>query len=114
MLADSPTSARHRENLMDKTDALKERFDAFSRHLAAKIREFQTTGELSAESEAERIRKSHEAMTAKLDSAIGAGEIPDILRLEFERDFDGLLHDFRRVEREFHAAGAKGYGEEDR
>jgi hypothetical protein len=89
----------------EKTNALRTRFDAFSRRLHDKIHEFKTTGRLGAESEeTENIRKRHVAMQTKLDGAIRAGAVADIIRLEFERDLDGLLGEFLRLEKEFDAA----------
>ena len=88
----------------ERIDTLRARLDAFSRRLDAKVHDFKTTGRLIAESEeTENIRKRHEAMKIELDRAIHAGAVPDILRLEFERDLDGLLGEFLRLEKEFDA-----------
>jgi hypothetical protein len=91
----------------EKTDALKARFDAFSRLLDARMHAFKTTGRLASEGKAtESLRKRQEAMKIKLDRAIRAGAVSDILKLEFDRNLDALLGEFSRLEKEFDAAAA--------
>ena len=94
------------ESLMDeKTATLRARLDDFSRRLDASTREFETTGELTERQAS--VRKRSEAIKAELDRAIQAGNVSDILRLEFERDLNALLDDFSRMEKEFDAAAMK-------
>jgi hypothetical protein len=89
-------------------DTLRARLDAFSRQLDTKIRAFKATGELESEETIEILRKRQEALKTKLDRAIRAGAVSDILKVEFERDFEGLLDEFRRKEKEFDAATVTG------
>jgi len=87
--------------MSEEGDALRARFDAFSRRLDAKTREFKATGELESEDAIESLRKRRNAMKAKLDRAIRAGAVSDLLKLELERDFEGLLGEFSRMEKAF-------------
>src|SRR5215467_3236154 len=97
------------ERFMSKeVDTLRARLDAFSRQLDTKIREFKATGELQSEETIKILRKRQEALKTKLDRAIRAGAVSDILKVEFERDFEGLLDEFRRKEKEFDAATVTG------
>jgi hypothetical protein len=94
---------------MDETiDALKMSFDAFSRRLEAKLKNFKATGQLTDESEiAENLRKRYEATKTKLDLAIRAGDLPGIMKLEFDRALEALRVDLLRLERQFDTAAAK-------
>jgi hypothetical protein len=97
------------ERFMSKAvDTLRARLDTFSRQLDAKMREFKATGELESEKTIEILRKRQEALKTKLDRAIRAGAVSDMLKLEFERDFGGLLDELRRKEKEFDAATVTG------
>ena len=60
---------------MDQTiDALRTSFDAFSRRLEAKLKNFKATGQLTDESEiAKNLRKRYEETKTKLDLAVRAG-----------------------------------------
>ena len=89
-------------------DTLRARLDAFSCQLDTKIREFKAMGELQSEETIEILRKRQEALKTKLDRAIRAGAVSDILKVEFERDFEGLLDELRRMEKEFNAATVTG------
>ncbi len=91
-----------------EVDTLRARLDAFSRQLDAKIREFKATGELESKETIEVLRKRQEALKTKLDRAIRAGAVSDMLKLERKRDFEGLLDEFRRMEKEFNAATVTG------
>jgi len=91
----------------EEVDALKAKLDAFSRRLDARSREFKTTGELKNEEAMGSLRKRHETLNLKLDRAIRAGVVSDILKLEIERDFASLLDDIGRREKEFDAAAIK-------
>jgi uncharacterized protein YdcH (DUF465 family) len=97
------------ERFMSKeVDTLRERLDAFSRQLDVKIREFKATGELESKETIEVLRKRQKALKTKLDRAIRAGAVSDMLKLERKRDFEGLLDELRRMEKEFNAATATG------
>jgi len=89
-------------------DTSRARLDTFSRQLDVKMREFKATGELESEKTIEILRKRQEALKTKLDRAIRAGAVSDMLKLEFERDFGGLLDELRRNEKEFDAATVTG------
>lgn len=89
----------------EKTESLRARLDAFSRRLDEKTHAFKTTGELIDKQTS--VRKRSEHIKAKLDRAIHAGDVPEVLRLELEQDFHGLLSDFSRIEKEFDAAAMK-------
>src|SRR5262245_15354209 len=97
------------EMFMSKeVDTLRAGLDAFSRQLDAKIREFKATGELESKETIEILRKRQEALKTKLDRAIRAGAVSDMLKLERKRDFEGLLDELRRMEKEFNAATVTG------
>jgi hypothetical protein len=97
------------ERFMSKAvDTLRARLDAFSCQLDAKMREFKATGELESEKTIEILRKRQEALKTKLDRAIRAGAVSEMLKLEFERDFGGLLDELRRKEKEFDAGTVTG------
>ena len=91
----------------EEVDALKAKLDAFSRRLDARSREFKTTGKLKNEEAMGSLRKRHETLNLKLDRAIRAGVVSDILKLEIERDFASLLDDIGRREKEFDAAAIR-------
>src|SRR5262249_50657658 len=66
------------------------------------------TGELESKETIEILRKRQEALKTKLDRAIRAGAVSDMLKLERKRDFEGLLDELRRMEKEFNAATVTG------
>ena len=76
-------------------DPLRDKFDAFSRRLDARVREFKERGEFSGMHEAftESIRKRQVSIQEKLDSAIHKGATRDLIKYEIERDFTGLIED---------------------
>jgi hypothetical protein len=94
--------------MSEEVERLRARLDAFSRRLDAKIFEFKATGVLKSEEMIEILRKRQEAMKTKLDRAIRAGAVSDILKLELARDFEGLLGGLSRIEKEFDAATVIG------
>jgi len=94
--------------MSEEVDTLRARLDAFSRRLDAKIREFKATGELESNETIEILRKRQLALKEKLDRAIRAGAVSDMLKLERKRDFEGLLGELRRMEKEFDAATVTG------
>ena len=91
----------------EEADALKAKLDAFSRRLDDRIHEFRTTGEIKKEEAMRSLRKRHETMKVRLDRAIRAGVVSDILKLEIERDFASLLDDIGLLENEFDAAAIR-------
>lgn len=91
--------------MSEEADALRARFDAFSHRLDTKTREFKAMGRLEREDAIESLRNRHQAMKTKLDRAIRTGAVSDLLKWEFERNFEGLLSDFSRLEKEFDATG---------
>src|SRR5262249_36253700 len=68
----------------------------------------KATRELESKETIEVLRKRQEALKTKLDRAIRAGAVSDMLKLERKRDFEGLLDELRRMEKEFNAATATG------
>ena len=94
-------------------DQLRDRFDAFSRRLDARVREFKERGEFSGMSEPflESIRKRQASIKKKLDSAIQHGAKRDIIKYEAERDFNGLIEEFAQWEKQLDAESMKREGE---
>jgi hypothetical protein len=94
---------------MDETiDALRTSFDAFSRRLEAKLKNFKATGQLTDESEiAKNLKKRYEETKTKLDLAVRAGDLPGIMKLELDRALEGLRVDLLRLERRFDTAAEK-------
>src|SRR4051812_26943936 len=89
-------------------DDLRMSFDAFSRRLEAKLKNFKATGQLTDESEiVEDLRKRYEETRTKLDLAIRAGDLPGIIKLELDRTLEGLRVDLLRLERQFDTAAVK-------
>ncbi len=90
-------------------DALGKKFDAFSRRLDAKTKEFKQRGELSAGNKAtsERLRKRMASVRQKLQSAIDKGREWEILGYEFERDLNDLAEDFERFVRRIDVVAMK-------
>lgn len=97
---------------MRKADhrALRSKLDAFSRRLEARIREFKDRGEFSDTHSAftEGIRKRHDTIKAKLDSAVDRGATWDLIKYEFERDFNALSEEFTQWERHLDATAMRG------
>ena len=93
--------------MSEEADALRARLDAFSHRLDAKTCEFKATGKLGREDAIESLRNRHQAMKTKWDRAIRSGSVSDLLKLEFERNFEGLVDEFSRMEKEFDAAGMR-------
>lgn len=91
----------------EETNVLKTKFDDFSSRLDAKTHEFKATGELQNEHMIASLRKRQRAMKAKLDDAIRSGIVTKVLKLEVERDFESLLGEFSRIEKEFDAAAIR-------
>jgi hypothetical protein len=88
------------------SEALRSRFDAFSRRLDARIKEFRERGELSTDQTAAsgRLRERGEAIGKKLKVAIEKKDEADILKYEFERDLNNLAQDFEDFLRQIDAA----------
>jgi len=76
-------------------DPLRDKFDAFSRRLDARVREFKERGEFSGMHEAftESIRKRQVSIQEKLDSTRHNGATCDLVKYETKRDFTGLIED---------------------
>lgn len=89
----------------EQHDALRNKLDAFSRRLDARIREFKEQGEFSDTHEAftESIRKRQASIKEKLDSAIQKGARWDLVKYEAERDFNGLIEEFALWEKRLDA-----------
>jgi len=94
-------------------DPLRDKFDAFSRRLDARGREFKEQGEFSGMHEAftESIRKRQVSIQEKLDSAIHNGATRDLVKYEIERDFTGLIEEFAQWEKRLDAETMKREGE---
>ena len=94
-------------------DELRDKFDAFSRRLDARAREFKERGEFSDLHEPflESIRKRRASIKKKLDSAIQRGAKWDIIKYEAERDFNGLIEQFEQWEKQLDAESMKRAGE---
>jgi hypothetical protein len=94
-------------------DPLRDKFDAFSRRLDARTREFKERGEFSGMHEAftQSIRKRQASIKQKLDSAIHNGATCDLIKYETERDFSGLIEEFVRREKQLDAETMKREGE---
>ena len=92
----------------EKTDELKARFEDFSSRLDVKTREFKATGQLAADrGSIESLQKRHDAIRMDLDHAIRAGAWPDAVRLDLERNLNGLVSELARIEKEFAASAVK-------
>jgi hypothetical protein len=94
-------------------DPLRDKFDAFSRRLDARVREFKEGGEFSDIQGAflESIRKRQASIKEKLDSAIRNGATRDLIKYEAERDFYGLIEEFAKWEKQLDAETMKSGGE---
>jgi hypothetical protein len=94
-------------------DPLRDKFDAFSRRLDARVREFKERGEFSDMQGAflERIRKRQASIKEKLDSAIDNGATRDLIKYEAERDFNGLIEEFAKWEKQLDPETMKREGE---
>jgi hypothetical protein len=94
-------------------DPLRDKLDAFSRRLDARVREFKERGEFSGMPEAftESIRKRQASIQEKLDSAIHEGATRDLIKYEIERDFTGLIEEFLQWEKRLDAETMKQEGE---
>jgi hypothetical protein len=94
-------------------DPLRDKFDAFSRRLDARVREFKERGEFSGMHEefTESIRKRQVSIQEKLDSAIHNGATRDLIKYEIERDFTGLIEEFVQWEKRLDAETMKREGE---
>ena len=94
-------------------DPLRDKFDAFSRCLDARVREFKERGEFSGMHEdfTESIRKRQVSIQEKLDSTIHNGATRDLIKYETERDFTGLIEEFVQWEKRLDAETMKWEGE---
>ena len=94
-------------------DELRDKLDAFSRRLDARAREFKERGEFSDMHEPflESIRKRQASIKKKLDSAIQHGAKRDLIKYEAERDFNGLIEEVLRWEKQLDADSMKREGE---
>ena len=94
-------------------DPLRDKLDAFSRRLDARVREFKERGEFSGMHEAftESIRKRQVSIQGKLDSTIHNGATRDLIKYETERDFNGLIEEFLQWEKQLDAETMKRIGE---
>ena len=94
-------------------DELRSKLDAFSRRLDARAREFKERGEFSDIHEPflESIRKRQASIKKKLDSAIQHGAKRDLIKYEAERDFNGLIEEVLRWEKQLDADSMKREGE---
>jgi hypothetical protein len=94
-------------------DPLRDKLDAFSRRLDARVREFKERGEFSGMHEefAQSIRKRQASIKEKLDSAIHNGATCDIIKYETERDFNGLIEEFLQWDKQLDAETMKLEGE---
>jgi hypothetical protein len=90
-------------------DPLRDKLDAFSRRLDARVREFKERGEFSGmhEAFAESIRKRQASIKEKLDSAIHNGATCDLIKYEAERDFNGLIEEFLQWEKQLDRIGER-------
>ncbi len=90
-------------------DALRKKFNAFSRRLDAKIKAFKERGALSAGHEATsaRLCKRTASIEKKLRAAIDKSRELDILKYEFERDLNNLAEDFEQFVRRIDVEAAK-------
>jgi hypothetical protein len=94
--------------MAEKADELKSRFEDFSTRLDARIREFKATGQLVVErGSIESLQKRRDAIRMDLDDAIRAGAWSDVVKLDLERNFNGLVSEFARMEKEFATSAAK-------
>ena len=92
----------------EKADELKSRFEDFSKRLDFKIREFKATGQLAVDrGSIESLRKCHDAIKMDLDRAVRAGAWSNVVKLDLERNLNGLVSDLARIEKEFAASAAK-------
>src|ERR1700730_4855270 len=94
-------------------DPLRDKLDAFSRRLDARIREFKERGEFSGMHEefTQSIRKRQASIKEKLDSAIRDGVARDLIKYETERNFNGLIEEFLQWEKQLDAETMKRIGE---
>jgi hypothetical protein len=94
-------------------DPLRDKLDAFSRRLDARVREFKERGEFSGMPEefTQSIPKRQASIQEKLDSAIHNGATRDLIKYETERDFNGLIEEFLQWEKQLDAETMKRIGE---
>ena len=90
-------------------DPLRDKFDAFSRRLDARVREFKEQGEFSDMQGAflGSIRKRQASIKEKLDSALGSVPTRDLIKYEAERNFNGLIEEFVKWEKQLDAETMK-------
>jgi hypothetical protein len=83
-----------------EADALRAKFENFSRRLRARTTDFQQPGEFSDihRSLLHRIQQRHDRLAAKLAEAEKSGDKSALVKAEFARDFDGLFDEFLVLE----------------
>jgi hypothetical protein len=93
----------------DDLQALRDKLDAFSHRLNARVSEFKKRGEFSDTQQpiADGIRKRRKAIRAKLNAAIRKGAMWDSIKYEFERDFNALSEEFLQWEERLDADAMK-------
>ena len=96
----------------DEALNLRNKLDALTRQLEARVREFKERGEFSDLHEPflERIRKHQAIIKEKLESAIDRGITWDLIKYEVERDFNGLIEDIAQGEKRLDAETMKQAG----
>jgi hypothetical protein len=91
-------------------EPLDQRFEAFSRRLESRTRDFAALGEIPEESKRflEERRKRREEIERKIASAIQRGAIWDIIKYELQRDFGSLSETFLLWSQGLERNSAKG------
>ena len=94
-------AGRRQATTVNDYDVLRRELAAFARRLDAREREFREQGAFSDTYEVlnEEIRKRQAAIKGNFESALQKGATWDLLKYEFERDFNALSEEFARWEK---------------
>jgi hypothetical protein len=90
----------------EERDALLRKLDSLERQIGAKMREFETHGEFADLRAAfvVDLKARQAAIRSRIDAALKKGLSWKLLKIEFERDFDGLFGELLRWEKRLDAA----------
>ncbi len=81
-------------------DSLLQRLDALDQRIEARIRQFKTRGEFSDAHTAfvANLKRRQEEIRQRITAKLKDGMSWDLIKTEFERDFDGLYGELLRWE----------------
>jgi len=86
-------------------DALREKFDSFSLHLKARMREFEQNGAFATTNAAftQRLLKDQASVEIEMQAAMNHGSPWNATWTELERDVNALIGDFGHLQQRFDA-----------